>query len=207
MHWRQQFIHRRSSTRRLPVRHKARFRWAAGLVGGYSRVAAKHSSKVQRNTTRMVCFPLFFILPPHFSQAQCWFRKSGPTSSRNTRRHSRTTPSPTTSITWTPRRRGAASGPKCVRVFAQSHTGRTHRGIFLCSSGETAFRNMTIPYGWARRPMLERIGQVPAHIPVSFIYGSRSNIDSESGYAFKKTRPDVEIKVGFLFIYFFLMKM
>lgn len=63
-------------------------------------------------------------------------------------------------------------------------------------SGETAFRNMTIPYGWAKRPMLERIGQVQADIPVSFIYGSRSNIDSESGYAFKKTRPDVEIRVS-----------
>lgn len=63
-------------------------------------------------------------------------------------------------------------------------------------SGETAFRNMTIPYGWAKRPMLERIGQVQADIPVSFIYGSRSSIDSDSGFAFKKTRPDVEIRVG-----------
>ncbi|KAM7383929.1 hypothetical protein PAMA_011334 [Pampus argenteus] len=62
-------------------------------------------------------------------------------------------------------------------------------------SGETAFKNMTIPYGWAKRPMLERIGQVQADIPISFIYGSRSSIDSDSGYAFKKTRPDVEIKV------------
>ncbi|KAL6100122.1 abhd5 [Pungitius sinensis] len=62
-------------------------------------------------------------------------------------------------------------------------------------SGETAFTNMTIPYGWAKRPMLERIGQVQAHIPVSFIYGSRSSIDSHSGYAFKKTRPDVQITV------------
>lgn len=62
-------------------------------------------------------------------------------------------------------------------------------------SGETAFKNMTIPYGWARRPMLERIGQVRADIPISFIYGSRSSIDSDSGYAFKKTRPDVEITV------------
>lgn len=50
--------------------------------------------------------------------------------------------------------------------------------------------------------MLERIGQVPAHIPISFIYGSRSNIDSESGYAFKSTRPDVEIKVGLFFCFF-----
>ncbi|MEQ2256358.1 1-acylglycerol-3-phosphate O-acyltransferase abhd5 [Ilyodon furcidens] len=62
-------------------------------------------------------------------------------------------------------------------------------------SGETAFRNMTIPYGWAKRPMLERIDGVRADIPISFIYGSRSSIDSNSGYAVKKTRPDVEIIV------------
>ncbi|KAK2830136.1 hypothetical protein Q5P01_018067 [Channa striata] len=62
-------------------------------------------------------------------------------------------------------------------------------------SGETAFKNMTIPYGWAKRPMLERIGQVKADIPISFIYGSRSSIDSDSGYALKKDRPDVEITV------------
>ncbi|CAJ1083726.1 -acylglycerol-3-phosphate O-acyltransferase ABHD5-like [Xyrichtys novacula] len=62
-------------------------------------------------------------------------------------------------------------------------------------SGETAFRNMTIPYGWAKRPMLHRIGQIQADIPISFIYGSRSSIDCESGSAFKKNRPDVEIKV------------
>lgn len=74
-----------------------------------------------------------------------------------------------------------------------------HQDVFMRFSGETAFRNMTIPYGWAKRPMLERIGHVPTHIPISFIYGSRSNIDSESGYAFKKTRPDVEIKVRAFF--------
>ncbi|KAA8586150.1 hypothetical protein FQN60_007719 [Etheostoma spectabile] len=62
-------------------------------------------------------------------------------------------------------------------------------------SGETAFKNMTIPYGWAKRPMLERIDQVQADIPISFIYGSRSSIDSDSGYALKKTRPDVQIIV------------
>ncbi|XP_075995154.1 1-acylglycerol-3-phosphate O-acyltransferase ABHD5-like [Genypterus blacodes] len=61
-------------------------------------------------------------------------------------------------------------------------------------SGETGFKNMTIPYGWAKRPMLERMGQIQADIPISFIYGSRSSIDCDSGYAIKKTRPDVEIK-------------
>ncbi|CAL8294726.1 unnamed protein product [Merluccius merluccius] len=62
-------------------------------------------------------------------------------------------------------------------------------------SGETAFKNMTIPYGWAKRPMLERVGCIEPDIPISFIYGSRSSIDSDSGYAFKRDRPDVEIKV------------
>lgn len=62
-------------------------------------------------------------------------------------------------------------------------------------SGETAFKNMTVPYGWAKRPMLQRIGEVQADIPISFIYGSRSSIDSDSGFAVKKTRPDVEITV------------
>ncbi|KAF3707672.1 1-acylglycerol-3-phosphate O-acyltransferase ABHD5 [Channa argus] len=62
-------------------------------------------------------------------------------------------------------------------------------------SGETAFKNMTIPYGWAKRPMVERIRQVEADIPISFIYGSRSSIDSDSGYSLKKDRPDVKITV------------
>ncbi|XP_068189968.1 1-acylglycerol-3-phosphate O-acyltransferase ABHD5 isoform X2 [Antennarius striatus] len=62
-------------------------------------------------------------------------------------------------------------------------------------SGETAFMNMTIPYGWAKRPMLERIGQIQEDIPISFMYGSRSCIDSQSGYDFKTNRPDVEIRV------------
>ncbi|XP_054912029.1 1-acylglycerol-3-phosphate O-acyltransferase ABHD5-like [Poeciliopsis prolifica] len=62
-------------------------------------------------------------------------------------------------------------------------------------SGETAFKNMTIPYGWAKRPMLDRIDGVRADIPISFIYGSRSRIDSNSGNAVKNTRPDAEIVV------------
>lgn len=67
---------------------------------------------------------------------------------------------------------------------------------------------MTIPYGWAKRPMLERIDQVKADIPISFIYGSRSSIDSDSGYALKKNRPDVEITVcSLLYLVFWYMRL
>lgn len=90
-------------------------------------------------------------------------------------------------------------GPNVCECFISPMTHHTVSNMTFCFSGETAFRNMTIPYGWAKRPMLERISQVPADIPVSFIYGSRSSIDSDSGYAFRKTRPDVEIRVGFFF--------
>lgn len=55
---------------------------------------------------------------------------------------------------------------------------------------------MTVPYGWAKRPMLERVDRLRADIPISFIYGSRSSIDSNSGYAVQKIRPDVEIIVS-----------
>lgn len=104
-----------------------------------------------------------------------------------------TTPSPTTSTISTPRHPGETPLQPHTQPFKLSSTPYM---ILLFFSGETAFRNMTIPYGWAKRPMLERINGVRADIPISFIYGSRSSIDSNSGCALKKTRPDVEIIVG-----------
>ncbi|XP_064835149.1 1-acylglycerol-3-phosphate O-acyltransferase ABHD5-like [Oncorhynchus masou masou] len=62
-------------------------------------------------------------------------------------------------------------------------------------SGEAAFKNMTVPYGWAKRPMLDRIVHIRPDIPISIIYGSRSSIDSDSGYTLQKTRLDVDIMV------------
>ncbi|XP_018618232.1 1-acylglycerol-3-phosphate O-acyltransferase ABHD5-like isoform X2 [Scleropages formosus] len=57
-------------------------------------------------------------------------------------------------------------------------------------SGETAFKNMTIPYGWAKRPMLQRIGQIHQDIPISVIYGSRSSIEGNSGSRIEDLRPN-----------------
>ncbi|XP_041798091.1 1-acylglycerol-3-phosphate O-acyltransferase ABHD5 isoform X2 [Chelmon rostratus] len=62
-------------------------------------------------------------------------------------------------------------------------------------SGETAFRNMTIPYGWAKRPMLQRMDQLPPEIPITIIYGSRSSIDSNSGSAIKEMRPHSHVEI------------
>ncbi|XP_078520034.1 1-acylglycerol-3-phosphate O-acyltransferase ABHD5 isoform X1 [Lissotriton helveticus] len=65
--------------------------------------------------------------------------------------------------------------------------------IYHCNvqtpSGETAFRNMTVPYGWAQRPMLKRIEQMDPDIPITVIYGARSCIDGNSGCSIQSLRP------------------
>lgn len=65
----------------------------------------------------------------------------------------------------------------------------------LLRSGETAFRNMTIPYGWAKRPMIHRMDQLQPHIPVVIIYGSRSSVDSTSGAAIRELTPGCRVEI------------
>lgn len=62
-------------------------------------------------------------------------------------------------------------------------------------SGETAFKNMTLPNGWAKRPMLHRMDKLHPGIPVSIIYGSRSSIDISSGSAIKTMRPRSRVDI------------
>ncbi|XP_045901409.1 1-acylglycerol-3-phosphate O-acyltransferase ABHD5 isoform X1 [Micropterus dolomieu] len=62
-------------------------------------------------------------------------------------------------------------------------------------SGETAFKSMTVPYGWAKRPMLQRMDQLQPEIPITIIYGSRSSIDSNSGSTIKEMRPQSHVEI------------
>lgn len=70
--------------------------------------------------------------------------------------------------------------------------------IYHCNvqspSGETAFKNMTVPYGWAKRPMLQRIADMHKNIPITVIYGARSCIDGNSGTTIQSLRPDSYVK-------------
>ncbi|KAJ6215713.1 hypothetical protein RDWZM_010213 [Blomia tropicalis] len=52
-------------------------------------------------------------------------------------------------------------------------------------SGEIAFKTLSTPTGWARMPMLDRIIELDPSITLSFIYGSRSWIDRQSGFQAK----------------------
>ncbi|XP_003215710.1 1-acylglycerol-3-phosphate O-acyltransferase ABHD5 [Anolis carolinensis] len=70
--------------------------------------------------------------------------------------------------------------------------------IYHCNvqspSGETAFKNMTVPYGWAKRPMLQRIAHMHKDIPITVIYGARSCIDGNSGTTIQSLRPNSYVK-------------
>ena len=66
-------------------------------------------------------------------------------------------------------------------------------------SGENAFFYMQIPLGWARRPLLERVGtDLDSRIPITFIYGTRSWMDNKSGSIIKARRPDSYVDIHFI---------
>ena len=68
------------------------------------------------------------------------------------------------------------------------------------NSGETAFRSLSIPYGWAKYPMIHRVKEINSSIPMTILYGSRSWMDSSSGHTIKylreKSPVDVQIIKG-----------
>ncbi|XP_065314066.1 (Lyso)-N-acylphosphatidylethanolamine lipase-like isoform X2 [Gordionus sp. m RMFG-2023] len=73
--------------------------------------------------------------------------------------------------------------------------------VYHCNAqnptGESAFSSMTIPWGWAKYPMIRRIPQLKKELPMTIIYGSRSWIDSGIGFQVKYLRPDsyVDVKI------------
>ncbi|CAL8337856.1 unnamed protein product [Gadus morhua 'NCC'] len=62
-------------------------------------------------------------------------------------------------------------------------------------SGETAFKNMTLPYGWAKRPLLRRLGSLPPDAPITLVYGSRSSIDGHSGCGVQEMRRGSHVEI------------
>ncbi|VDK86405.1 unnamed protein product [Litomosoides sigmodontis] len=62
-------------------------------------------------------------------------------------------------------------------------------------SGEIAFTNMSFSFGWAKRPMIRRISDLSSEVPVTFIYGSKSWIDSSSGIEVQNERQNAYVDV------------
>lgn len=49
-------------------------------------------------------------------------------------------------------------------------------------------------FGWARRPMLERIHLIRKDVPITMIYGANTWIDTSTGKKVKLQRPDSYVR-------------
>ena len=78
------------------------------------------------------------------------------------------------------------------------HTHYSLFPSFPIFSGETAFFYMQIPFGWARRPMLERLDHLDSNISMTFIYGTRSWMDNSTGEKVYSMRPDSYVDVHYV---------
>lgn len=78
---------------------------------------------------------------------------------------------------------------------------------FPFHSGEGAFRTLALPLGWAKRPMIQRIGDIEKELPITFIYGSRTWMDRECGNQSKYLRPDsrVDVEVWSMILFGFVL--
>jgi len=47
----------------------------------------------------------------------------------------------------------------------------------LYCSGETAFKHMLYDFGWPRYPMIHRVKDIAAFLPMTVICGARSSVD------------------------------
>uniref|UniRef100_A0A0K0D9G0 AB hydrolase-1 domain-containing protein n=1 Tax=Angiostrongylus cantonensis TaxID=6313 RepID=A0A0K0D9G0_ANGCA len=102
---------------------------------------------------------------------------------------------------------GPLYGPVLVKIL-RPDLGSRYRSeneddiyiyLYYCNSknptGETAFKKMTLPLGWAKRPMIKRFYGIDKNVPVTFIYGSRSWIDPASAFEIQTKRDGVDVQV------------
>ncbi|KAL4704279.1 hypothetical protein ACJJTC_016297 [Scirpophaga incertulas] len=71
--------------------------------------------------------------------------------------------------------------------------------IYQCNaqtpSGESAFHTLMHGFGWAKNPMVNRLERLPAALPVTVLYGSRSWVDNASGQLLSESRPSASTYV------------
>ncbi|XP_034237115.1 (Lyso)-N-acylphosphatidylethanolamine lipase isoform X3 [Thrips palmi] len=71
--------------------------------------------------------------------------------------------------------------------------------IFQCNAqtptGESAFHAMMVGFGWAKHPMVHRIHELRADVPMTLVYGSRSWVDNTNSHIIKEKRPNSFVNV------------
>ncbi|XP_014365869.2 1-acylglycerol-3-phosphate O-acyltransferase ABHD5 isoform X2 [Papilio machaon] len=66
--------------------------------------------------------------------------------------------------------------------------------IYQCNSqtpsGESAFHALMTGFGWAKNPMVHRVGSLSPRLPVTVLYGSRSWVDNSTSQLLTEHRPN-----------------
>lgn len=65
-------------------------------------------------------------------------------------------------------------------------------------SGENGFVALSIPFGWAKFPLLNRVADIRKDLPITFIYGEHTWMDRSSGLKTAKLRPNSKVDVHFV---------
>ncbi|KAK7478196.1 hypothetical protein BaRGS_00030557 [Batillaria attramentaria] len=94
--------------------------------------------------------------------------------------------------------------PGLAQIFATKwgNDQLLHEYIYHCNaqtpSGEVGFKSLTMSLGWAKRPMIHRMGDICGDLPITFVYGSRTWMDRTAGLNVKHLRPDSYVDVQVL---------
>lgn len=99
-------------------------------------------------------------------------------------------------------------GPSLVQKLRPDFQGRFSRllpddavlnYIYHCNaqkpSGEIAFKKMSAMYGWAKFPMIDRIGLVDKNIPMTMLHGGDSWISIDPSFETKQIRSDCYVRI------------
>ncbi|XP_072942593.1 1-acylglycerol-3-phosphate O-acyltransferase ABHD5 isoform X2 [Epargyreus clarus] len=71
--------------------------------------------------------------------------------------------------------------------------------IYQCNSqtpsGESAFHTLMSGFGWAKNPMVRRVGQLDPALPVTVLFGARSWVDNSTGQLLVENRHSAKTYV------------
>lgn len=80
--------------------------------------------------------------------------------------------------------------PRKYAPKLKENAGKIVEYIYHCNaqrvSGELAFKALTIPFAWAKNPLIYRLTDLREPISVSFIYGSKSWVDRSTGASLRE---------------------
>lgn len=89
---------------------------------------------------------------------------------------------------------------KFETLFGEEDADLILNYIYHCNAqdnptGETAFKSLILPMGWAKYPMIQRVGELHSDIELTFIHGSKSWIDRQPAIQIKYLLSDRSVEI------------